>query len=446
MKAYRKIIGVAAVAICLIIVVVTFIKVKGINSSDKLVLQLAHNQSAGSEIADSIAKVSDYVAQESGDEVNIKIFASGVLGTEKEEIEMVKAGIIDMAKVSSNTLGQFDDRYAIFAIPYLFKNQEHYYNAMEKSEAVKELFNDTADDGYIAVGYYANGARNFYLKDDIAVTDTTVLNGKKIRSMPSSTSMDMIEKMGGTPVPMAASETYASLQQGVVDGAENTELALTVDGHEDLVKSYTYTEHQFSPDIFIISTKTWNKMTEKQRQSLITALEETNDNFKSLYNGMMDEAIKEAESKGVHVYRDIDKTPFIEAVQPIHESFFNKGEAYKKLYVAIIKNAKSNKMGKKDIIKVECPIEALDLDILGFIDHNITVNVIKGDRIVEKKELKLPKQVKNVIKCKNPRCVTSIEQELDQIFILADEEKEVYRCKYCEEKYTNPNRRQIKVM
>ena len=114
--------------------------------------------------------------------------------------------------------------------------------------------------------------------------------------------------------------------------------------------------------------------------------------------------------------------------------------------VAIIKNAKSNKMGKKDIIKIECPIDFMDLDILGFIDHNITVNVIKGDRIVEKKELKLPKQVKNVIKCKNPRCVTSIEQELDQIFILADEEKEVYRCKYCEEKYTNPNRRQIKVM
>lgn len=80
--------------------------------------------------------------------------------------------------------------------------------------------------------------------------------------------------------------------------------------------------------------------------------------------------------------------------------------------VAIIKNAKSNKMGKKDIIKVECPIEALDLDILGFIDHNITVNVIQGDKIVDKKELKLPKQVKNVIKCKNPRCVTSIEQEL----------------------------------
>ncbi len=112
--------------------------------------------------------------------------------------------------------------------------------------------------------------------------------------------------------------------------------------------------------------------------------------------------------------------------------------------VAIIKNAKSNKMGKKDIIKVECSIEALDLDILGFIDHNITVNVIQGDHVVEKRSLSLPAEVKNVINCKNPRCITSIEQELDQVFQLTDSVKEVYRCKYCEEKYINPNRRKNK--
>ena len=103
--------------------------------------------------------------------------------------------------------------------------------------------------------------------------------------------------------------------------------------------------------------------------------------------------------------------------------------------VAIIKNAKSNKMGKKDILKVECNIDNLDLDILGFIDHNITVNIIKDERVVEKRALKLPTSVTNVIKCKNPRCITSIEQELDQIFLLTDPEHEVYRCKYCEAKY-----------
>ena len=103
--------------------------------------------------------------------------------------------------------------------------------------------------------------------------------------------------------------------------------------------------------------------------------------------------------------------------------------------VAIIKNAKSNKMGVKDIIKVECPIENLDLDILGFVDHNITVNIIEDSKIVEKKELKLPSEIKNVIRCHNPRCITSIEQGLDHVFVLTDPENEVYRCKYCEEKY-----------
>ena len=103
--------------------------------------------------------------------------------------------------------------------------------------------------------------------------------------------------------------------------------------------------------------------------------------------------------------------------------------------VAIIKNARSSKMGKKDIIKVECPIDMLDLDILGFIDHNITVNIIKDGQICEKKQLKLPKQIVDVIKCRNPRCITSVEQELKHVFILTDPEKEIYRCKYCEEKY-----------
>ena len=104
--------------------------------------------------------------------------------------------------------------------------------------------------------------------------------------------------------------------------------------------------------------------------------------------------------------------------------------------VAIIKNARSNKLGKKDILKVECDIDMLDLDILAFIDHNITVNVIKCGEIVAKKELVLPRMIKDVIKCRNPRCITSIEQGLPHIFVLADEKKEIYRCQYCEEKYS----------
>ena len=103
--------------------------------------------------------------------------------------------------------------------------------------------------------------------------------------------------------------------------------------------------------------------------------------------------------------------------------------------VAIIKNARSNKMKKKDIIKIEAGIDTINLSLLGFIDHNITVNIIKGGEIVEKKEILLPEQVTDIIKCKNPRCITSIEQELQQVFKLTNPEKKIYRCIYCDEQY-----------
>ena len=111
--------------------------------------------------------------------------------------------------------------------------------------------------------------------------------------------------------------------------------------------------------------------------------------------------------------------------------------------VAMIMHAHSNKMGQKDIIKVEAPLEKLDLDALGFIDHTITVNIIRDGRIVEKQKLKLPKKLVNIIHCKNPRCISTIEQGLDQVFYLADEEHEIYSCRYCDEQYHSSKKKGV---
>ncbi len=318
-------------AVLIAIGVFVFVQVKTSTSTSEFQLRMGHGQAGDSEIGETIAYISDLV-DEADVDLSVSVYPSSLLGAEPAMIELVQAGILDMAKVSANTLGQFDDRYAIFSLPYLFVSQDHYYRAMANSEKVRELFNATADSGFIAIGYYANGSRNFYLKDDVAVTDPSVLKGRKIRSMTSSTSMEMISAMGGTPVSMASGETYTALQMSIVEGAENTELALTVDKHEELVKSYTYTEHQYTPDIYIISTKTWNKLTEEQQNALLDAFVKLNENFVGQYNRMMEEAIEEAESYGVHVYRDIDKTAFIEAVQPIHEEFVSRGEEYQALF------------------------------------------------------------------------------------------------------------------
>ena len=100
--------------------------------------------------------------------------------------------------------------------------------------------------------------------------------------------------------------------------------------------------------------------------------------------------------------------------------------------VALIKNARSSKMGRKDIIKIEGDL-AINFDVLGFIDNNITVCTIKNGELVKKENIVLPRRIKNVVKCKNPRCITSTEENLDQIFVLCDEKAHRYRCLYCEQ-------------
>jgi len=105
--------------------------------------------------------------------------------------------------------------------------------------------------------------------------------------------------------------------------------------------------------------------------------------------------------------------------------------------VALIMNAPSTKLGRKDMIKIENVID-LDYTVLGLIDHNITINVIEDERIKEKIKLKLPREVENVIRCKNPRCITSVEKYLPHVFFLVDEDRGEYRCRYCEESYPLP--------
>ena len=143
-------------------------------------------------------------------------------------------------------------------------------------------------------------------------------------------------------------------------------------------------------------------------------------NIDSIQNGLVIDHIEAGKGMKIFKYLKLDDADFT---------------------VALIKNVCSKKMGRKDIIKIENEID-IDLDVLGFIDHNITINVIEGDRLVDKLNLELPQQVSNVVKCNNPRCITSIEQEIEHTFRLVDKEDKVYRCIYCDQAY-DPNKQDI---
>lgn len=138
-------------------------------------------------------------------------------------------------------------------------------------------------------------------------------------------------------------------------------------------------------------------------------------NIDSLETGVVIDHIKAGSSMKIYRYLELDKLDCC---------------------VAIIKNAKSDKFGRKDIIKIEGDVQ-IDLDVLGFIDHNITVNRIRRGKIVGKEHLTLPKEVKNIVRCKNPRCISTVEEGIEHIFKLCDSEKHLYRCIYCEQEYTS---------
>ena len=133
-------------------------------------------------------------------------------------------------------------------------------------------------------------------------------------------------------------------------------------------------------------------------------------NIDSIHNGVVLDHIQSGKSMDIYKHRHLEK---------------------RDCSVAIIKNARSARQGKKDIIKIDSPVE-LDLEVLGYIDPGITVNIIRDSKLVEKKHLQLPQRLTNVIRCRNPRCITASETQLDAIFLLSDSEKRVYRCAYCE--------------
>lgn len=304
------------------------------SSEESTSIRLAHNQPENHPIHLSLEDFAELAGENSDGSIDIQIYPNGALGEEREVIESVKAGTLEMAKVSAGALEAFEESYSIFSLPYLFQSEEHYYDVMDNSEAVQEIFKSTEEDGFIGFGWYTSGQRSIYTTDTKVETPDD-MTGLKIRVQESPTSIDMIEAMGGSPTPMAFGDVYTSLQSGILDGAENNENALTQNNHGEVAKFYSYTEHQFVPDVLIINTDVWNGLSGDQRQALLDAAVESNENHKERWAEAIETAKQEAEEMGVE-FNEVDKDAFLKALAPLHDEFLEKnGENATKYYEEI---------------------------------------------------------------------------------------------------------------
>ncbi|MCC3359524.1 TRAP transporter substrate-binding protein [Bacillus sp. REN16] len=299
-------------------------------SAKAVTLRLAHNQPEDHPVNTSLLELAKLTDENSEGNVKIHVFPNGQLGQERDVIELVKSGTLDMAKVSAGALEAFDSSYSIFSLPYVFQSKEHYHNVMDNSEAVQEIFQGTKDQGFFAIGWYDAGQRSIYTADK-EVASPADMAGMKIRVQESPTSISMIEAMGGAPTPMSFGEVYTSLQSGVIDGAENNETALTNNKHGEVAKAYTYTEHQYVPDVLIVSTKMWDKLSADQQKAIQDAAKASSESHKEVWNKAVDKSIKESEEMGVKFYT-IDKQAFIDAANPLHEKYKAQSETNAKYF------------------------------------------------------------------------------------------------------------------
>lgn len=280
---------------------------------------------------EAMTEFAELVSEKTGGDVTVQFFPDGQLGGEREMVEMVQAGALDMTKVSAGLLESFAPIYGVFTLPYLFKDQNQFYAAMDDATVMGPVYESTRDVGFVGLSYYNSGARNFYTTNT-PIRKVEDLKGLKIRVLQSPTAIKAVELLGGTPVAMGQAEVYTSLQQGVLDGAENNEFALTVARHAEVAKHYTYDGHTRIPDILLIGTATLDRLSDDQMTAIMEAARESTVFHKSVWDASVQAAHDEAASAFGVTFYEVDIAPFRAAVAPMYET---QPEATKALVEAI---------------------------------------------------------------------------------------------------------------
>ncbi len=278
-------------------------------------LRLAHNLAEDHAVHVAMTAWAEAVKEKSNGSISIQIFPNGTLGSETDCITIMRAGGLDMTKVSAATLGNFKNEWNALSVPYVFNDKEHYYGVMD-GEVAQDMYQLTQDAGFIGLTWLDSGSRSFYTAKT-AIRTPADLKGLKIRTMDSQMAIDMMNALGGSAQVMGYSEIYTGMQQGNVDGAENNVTALR--DHSDVTQYYCFDEHTRIPDIIVISTTAWNAMSDNQRKIMRETAADMTDQYKQAWADFENEVLEMAQNNNVELIRDVDMAAFQEACQPIYE-------------------------------------------------------------------------------------------------------------------------------
>ena len=261
-------------------------------------LKLSHNQDKSHPVHKAMEFFAKKSKEYSNGDITIRIYPNGTLGTQRETMELIRSGAIPLVKTNAAEMEAFENSYKLFSLPYLFRDRDHYYQVMQ-GDIGRKILDSTKSKGYFGLTFYDGGARSFYGNKPVLKPDD--LKGMKVRVLDYG-------------------ELYTALQQGVVDMAENSVMALTTMRHGEVAKSFSLDEHTMVPDVVLMSNAAFDKLSQENQAVILKAAKESMSYMKDLWSEEEKQVFAKLDKMGVKVYQ-VDKAPFIEKVQPMYANF-----------------------------------------------------------------------------------------------------------------------------
>ena len=289
--------------------------------SNSKVLYLAHSLPQTHPVHKGILVFQEVLEKKSGGRLKAKIFPDGQLGSEREVLELLQIGSVAATKVSAATLSNFVPEYHVLGIPYLFRDKQHQFHVLE-GPVGKSILEKGSKFWLRGLCYYDAGSRSFYTSEK-AIRTPDDLKGLKIRVMNNQMAINMVNSMGGSATPLSYSELYTAIQQGVVDGAENNPPSFVSSNHYEISKYYTLDQHSSVPDVLLMGTKYWSKLSEEEKIWVQEAADESSQAQKVFWNESVEESMKVAKASGVEIIIP-EKSLFAEKSKSVLENFIKE--------------------------------------------------------------------------------------------------------------------------
>ena len=255
----------------------------------------------------------------SGGKLGIKVFPDSKLGQEKDTIEMIKIGGLDMIRVNVAPLNNIVPETLALAMPFVFRSKEHLHKVLD-GPIGDEILKAMEAQGLVGLAYYDSGARNFYTAAK-PIKSMADMQGMKLRVQQSDLFVAMVEALGANATPMPYGEVFTALKTHLIDGAENNWPSYESSSHYEAAKNYSLTEHSMAPEVVVFSKKIWDTLTPEDQKLIRQAAKESVAEMRKLWDERETKARAKVEAAGTQVFKMDDRQKMVDAMKPVYEKF-----------------------------------------------------------------------------------------------------------------------------